>query len=61
MSTLEGMVRNTKFVFHTAQIQSKEGIVLDHQQFSVLKKNSQVRILFSLKYLKELYYSRVVT
>lgn len=36
MSILEGMVKNTKFVFHTSQTQSKEEIVLDRQQFSVL-------------------------
>lgn len=28
-------MRNTKFVFHTSQTQSKEEIVLDRQQFSV--------------------------
>lgn len=49
-SILEGMVRNTKFVFHIAQTQSKEGTVLDRHQFSVFEINHKLET--KLKYLK---------
>lgn len=50
MSILEGMVKNTKFVFHTSQTQSKEEIVLDRQQFSVLgEKKEEMKYIFILQ------------